>query len=137
MKIIETKYLGIKWLKNKTIEGGSLYEILKSKTADSIVVHLHNKEKGRMWSYIDKKDLLELVVKKNYGLYEVISSYPYKVYFDIDCEPEDLKKIEVNTPNKLLENIIKILNYFLHYTFSHFKRPLISINVFLNNSLCF
>jgi hypothetical protein len=112
MKIIETKYLGIKWLKNKTIEGGSLYEILKSKTADSIVVHLHNKEKGRMWSYIDKKDLLELVVKKNYGLYEVISSYPYKVYFDIDCEPEDLKKIEVNTPNKLLENIIKILNYF-------------------------
>ena len=64
MKIVESKYLGIRWLKNKTLEGGALYDILKIKTDNSVVVHLHNKEKGRMWSYMPKEVLLDLVVKK-------------------------------------------------------------------------
>jgi hypothetical protein len=127
MKIIESKYLGIKWLKNKTIEGGALYEVLKIKTPDSVVVHLHNKEKGRLWSYMDKKDLLELVIKKNYGLYEVISSYPHKVYFDIDCEPKDLEKIKVKSSKELLENIIKILSF-------HFPNPEFAISGVLTKS---
>jgi hypothetical protein len=112
MKIVESKYLGIRWLKNKTVEGGSLYEILKIKTDNSVVVNLHNKEKGRMWSYMSKEMLLELITKKNYGLYEVITSYPHKVYFDIDCTAEDLEKIKMKDSKELLVNILKILTYY-------------------------
>jgi hypothetical protein len=34
--------------------------------------------------FCDEATLLKLVSKKNYGLYEVITSFPHKVYFDVD-----------------------------------------------------
>ena len=45
-----------------------------------------------MWGQCPESQILDLV-KKNIGLYEVMSTYPIKLYFDID-ETEDFKGLE-------------------------------------------
>ena len=65
-------------------------ELLKD---DEVVVAFHTKKLGRGWTNICSNNLLKLI-NKNRGLYEVLVTYPKKVYFDIDFEtpPEDFNQ---------------------------------------------
>lgn len=47
------------------------------------VVHRHCYKDGRLWGAIPKTEILKWIAK-NIGLYEVISDFPHKVFFDID-----------------------------------------------------
>lgn len=85
------------FFKNASNEGGAMKMAIENTPEDSVVIHSHTVKDGRMWGYTTPLRFLELI-KKNKGLYEVITSFPHKLYFDIDgdanCVPlERLKEI--------------------------------------------
>lgn len=69
------------------------------------MIHIHHNKHGRIWGAIAKNDILKWI-SKNIGLFEVVSQYPVKVYFDIDGEENetvDLEKV-INIINKYFNN---------------------------------
>jgi hypothetical protein len=90
------KFLKKNWLKNITNSGGAQNEVIKNKASTDLIIHCQNQDHGRMWCCMTEDELLENT-KKNNGLYEVITEYPHKVYFDIDKDEQTddayLKKI--------------------------------------------
>ena len=77
------KFLKKNWLKNITDSGGAQNEVIKNKASTDLIIHCQHQDHGRMWCCMTEDELLENT-KKNNGLYEVITEYPHKVYFDID-----------------------------------------------------
>lgn len=61
---------------------------------DKSLIHIHNDNKGRMWGAIPKTDILKWI-KKNNGLFEVITEFPHKVYFDIDGEENETVDLQI------------------------------------------
>ena len=62
---------------------GAQDRALKNKTETNRCLAFHLNKHGRGWTCAEESDLPGMI-KKNRGLYEVLSSYPKKVYFDID-----------------------------------------------------
>ena len=87
------KYLKLDFLKNKTEDGGAQNAVLSSLKPTERPIHIHSSKYGRMWANAEPERILKLI-EKNIGLYEVLNSYPLKVYFDID-------KVSDLTPNDL------------------------------------
>ena len=79
------KSLNIEWLKNDSENGGTMELVIQSKADDHIILHSKTKKNGRMWSSDTPEQLLKVCNKDN-GIYEVLSHFPQKVYFDIDCK---------------------------------------------------
>jgi len=69
--------------KNDNAHGGAQAEAIKNCPVDSVGVGIIHPKFGRKWGYAKPEQLLRLL-KKNNGVYEMISKYPYQVYFDID-----------------------------------------------------
>ena len=69
--------------KNASSEGGAMKHAIKNLPEDNIVIHSQTVKNGRMWGYTTPTKLLTLI-EKNKGLYEVITKFPHKLYFDID-----------------------------------------------------
>jgi hypothetical protein len=99
--LLTIKYKGYTFYKNS----GSQDFVLKTTADDETtkLVHIKNKNQGLIWGAVKKNDILRLI-KKNIGLYEVISEYPCKVYFDIDGEEGETIELDK------IKNIIR--NYF-------------------------
>jgi len=102
-------FLKTNWYKNDDDIGGALKESLKNKQSDEVSVLSHTKKHGRCWGNITTTKLLELVEKNN-GIYEIITSFPMKAYFDIDKKGDD-----TNLLNKIK---ILILQYFPNAEFA-------------------
>ena len=90
----QTKAWGLVWTKNASALGGALAHVIRHKpnagSNRQVVVHSHHQRTGRMWTSCSEHKLKQLVEKgKNKGLFEVITSYPHKVYFDVDCHGLD------------------------------------------------
>lgn len=83
--------------KNDSNDGGAMKLAIDAMKHSQITVHSQTKKDGRMWGATDPAHLLNLL-EKNHGLYEVITHFPHKVYFDIDCNakptPDFLQKIK-------------------------------------------
>jgi len=94
------RYLGIDWLKN----AGSQDELLPYKLDTQIMVHSSGR-KGMLWALIQPDQLLKLL-EKDYAIYEVISHFPHKVYFDIDLPELNLE------PDIFLDAIKQIITEF-------------------------
>jgi hypothetical protein len=63
--------------------------VIDSAPQNNIILNSVTKKLGRMWTDTTPDNLLKLT-QKDYGLYEVISFFPHKVYFDIDYKgPHD------------------------------------------------
>ena len=77
------KFLKLSFFKNTSTEGGALKEAIKHKQPNEIIIHSQTKKNGRCWTSTTPENLLQILHKNN-GLYEVITTYPHKVYFDID-----------------------------------------------------
>jgi len=75
----------MQWYKNASDKGGAQAHAIKTATKDSIIIASHTNNKGRMWGNTIPNHFLHLL-EKNHGIYEIITSYPHKVYFDIDEE---------------------------------------------------
>lgn len=72
------------FFKNISENGGAMNEAIKvSNSQTDIVIHSDTQKNGRAWGYTQPLKLLELI-KNNKGIYEVITKFPHKLYFDID-----------------------------------------------------
>lgn len=91
------------FFKNNSIEGGAMKIAIENRKHGEVVIHSHTKKNGRAWGSTEPAKLLSLL-ESNHGLYEVITDFPHKVYFDVDDDKE--------TPTPL--DVIKqhILTYF-------------------------
>ena len=78
------------WYKNASNEGGAMAEAIANRGENEVVVHIQSRKSGRMWSSCSEDKLLKLVTaKRNRGVYEVITDFPYMLYFDVDCDKVD------------------------------------------------
>lgn len=77
------KFLKKNWFKNDNENGGAQNQAISQKAHDEIVIHSQTKKNGRCWTHSTPEFLLN-AVEKNNGIYEVITSFPHKLYFDID-----------------------------------------------------
>jgi len=76
----------INWLKNASENGGAQQIVINSRPDKNLVVCSITKEgdkEARKWADIEPHQLKQLL-KKDSGIYEIICSYPFKIYFDID-----------------------------------------------------
>jgi len=78
----------VDFIKNITGDGGAMNEAFNKLKPDEIPIHSFTNKNGRMWGNTSPKNLLKMI-EKNKGLYEVIHSFPHKVYFDIDKHEKD------------------------------------------------
>lgn len=76
---------GINWIKNATEDGGAMTEAIKRRKNSEFIIHSQTQKNGRLWSSCPSDKICQLI-KKNCGLYEVITDFPHKLYFDIDCK---------------------------------------------------
>ena len=96
----------LSWLKNNSDAGGAMQMVINSCPSEHVVIHSQTKKNGRMWCDVSETELLN-VIKKNNGIYEVLSKYPQKVHFDIDRNHDDLPSEENQAEfyNKITSNI--------------------------------
>jgi hypothetical protein len=95
------------FFKNISENGGAMSEAISTHDkAKDIIIHSDTQKHGRIWGYTQPLKLLELI-KANKGIYEVITAYPHKLYFDID-KKGDVKETFLNdikeTINKYFPN---------------------------------
>jgi hypothetical protein len=76
------QYQKLTWWKNDS-PGGAMKEAIANKLPLHIVVKSWTNKYGQIWTHLTPEHCLKLL-EKNYGIYEVITSFPHKVYFDID-----------------------------------------------------
>ena len=69
--------------KNDNKNGGAMSEAIKNCSSNHVVIHTQQQKRGRAWGHCSPDKLVSLL-EKNSGIYEVITKYPCKVYFDID-----------------------------------------------------
>lgn len=74
---------GLSWYKNASEHGGAMKQAIEKKKPDEVVIHSQSKKNGRLWTSCTPDKLCKLIAK-NHGIYEVITGYPHKLYFDID-----------------------------------------------------
>ena len=111
MSIKELKVWKTIFYKNMSAEGGALKQAINNKPSDHVIVHSQTQKYGRMWGFTNNLSLLKLL-EKNHGIYEVMTTFPFKVYFDID------KKVGGNG-NEYLAKIKKDIQiYFPHCEFA-------------------
>ena len=95
MDIQEFKAWKITFFKNKSENGGAMAKAIEEAKQTDIILHSDTQKNGRMWGYTQPLKLSELI-KKNNGIYEVITKFPHKVYFDVDGKEDcpDLAKLK-------------------------------------------
>ena len=81
----EVKANGCTFYKNKSEAGGAQAHAIKSAPRQSAIIGTITQKMGRMWGYTTPANLLKQL-EKNKGIYEIITEFPHKVYFDIDEE---------------------------------------------------
>jgi hypothetical protein len=98
-------FLKSKFFKNVSAQGGAQAHAIKTCPKDHLVVSRQNDKHPKLWGFMTPANYLD-ALDKNHNLFEIITSYPHKVYFDIDRAESD------NFP-EFLETIKKqILSFF-------------------------
>lgn len=96
------KMLKVEFFKNDSEHGGAMMEAIKQCPEGHIVIHSQTKKNGRMWGHTTPERFVDML-QSNHGLYEVITKFPHKVYFDIDgkvdelCTEEEFQNVIDNT----------------------------------------
>jgi len=98
------------WWKNDDTNGGAMKEAINRCPADQQVIKSWTTKNGQMWTFMPPEALVKQI-EKNHGIYEVITRFPHKLYFDID---RHLDGTETDKDTYLDECIRNIKNYFPH-----------------------
>ncbi len=118
----------INWFKNNDANGGSMKEAIKNALDGQIIVHSQTQKNGRLWTSILPDKFITLTLE-NKGLYEVITKFPHKVYFDIDKQGQ--------VDSLYLQGVKKIIErYFPNATFAisgSYKETKTSFHFILTN----
>jgi len=127
----EFKAWKITWHKNDDEQGGSQDASIKKCKEDEIVVKSQTVKNGSLWASISPSQFLELI-QTNKGLYEVITKFPHKVYFDIDKKGEYNDEEFQNYKESVKEIILR---YFpnANFAISGSNDNKASLHIILNN----
>lgn len=123
----------LNWKRGK----GSQDTILSNMPNGNICIAFHNKKYGRGWTHTEPNYLINLI-SKNRNIFEVLSTYPKKVYFDVDFNnpPEDFNQ------DDFLNNLFISINEFfpnINFAISGSVSPdkasfhLVATNYIINN----
>ena len=86
-RFTQKSYLKHVFFKNKTDLGGAMHFVISSLKQSEIAMHTHTLKNGKSWAITTPNALLKFT-EVNRGAFEIISSFPHKVYFDIDKKDE-------------------------------------------------
>lgn len=90
LKTKEVKVWKTRFWKNITkLEGGAQAQAIKNVGANEVCIASQTVKNGRMWGITTPQNLLTLL-EDNHGIYDLITKFPHKIYFDID-KKENLK----------------------------------------------
>jgi hypothetical protein len=129
----EFKAWKMSWYKNNDENGGSQNECIGKLKNDEVVVKSQTAKNGSLWGCVEPNNFLQLI-QSNKGLYEVITKYPHKVYFDIDRKGEYSAEEFNNYKQSVKEIILKYFpNAELAVSGSNFNKA--SLHIILNNYL--
>ena len=81
------------FFKNNNAEGGAMKLAINNCKNGQIVIHSQSQKNGRLWGATEPAKFLSLL-ESNHGLYEVITHFPHKVYFDVDDDKEHRTPLE-------------------------------------------
>jgi hypothetical protein len=97
----------VDFFKNDDDNGGAMAEAIKQCPENNIVIHSQTKKNGRLWGYLEPNKFLNMI-EKNYGLYEVITQFPHKVYFDVDgkCDRQHTDEEFKNWIDQTIDHIL-------------------------------
>lgn len=104
MSIEKVSYLKSTFYKNLSKVGGAQAQAIKESSKTNVVVCSDTQKNGRLYGFMDETKFINSL-DSNKGLYEIITRYPHKVYFDIDdatntVSLEQCKSLILNTfPN--------------------------------------
>lgn len=109
----ECDILGLKWLQNKSGDGGAMKKIKEYKLPNNILIaRIHQKyiqhKLFRTYGQCTPNTLLPLLANSN-DLYEVIDRYPFKPYFDIDEPQQAGGSLDINDHLPKYMNVINEL----------------------------
>ena len=77
------------WEANDDSNGGAMAAAIAKCPHDSVVIMSQYKKLPRYYAAVKPTHLIKLL-DSNKGIYECLSHYPRKVYFDIDCKKKDV-----------------------------------------------
>jgi len=84
LKTKEVKVWKTRFWKNITkLEGGAQAQAIKNVGANEVCIASQTVNNGRMWGITTPQNLLTLLENNN-GIYDLITKFPHKIYFDID-----------------------------------------------------
>ena len=133
--VYTTKVYGMEWFKNDS-EGGAQLQCLNQMKETEIIIKSDTQKNGQMWGSTTEKVLLKLL-ETNKGIYEIISHFPHKVYFDIDCHQETEKMLTSEEQETHLNNtLIHIEEFFPQADIAvsgSYTSTKISYHIVLNN----
>ncbi len=101
----------INWLCNATAKGGAQKIVIDSKAPDSVVITSITDSKRRTpdGKIIEKRKYADVnttemktLLNNNKGIFEIIHTYPHKIYFDVDGKGDK--------PNNYQEKVIDKIN---------------------------
>lgn len=84
------------WYKNDDKNGGAQAVAIKECKENEVSIKSWTQKLGQMWGSLTAEKLLKLL-ESNYGIYELFTKYPLKMFFDID------KKVEQQITNEEAE----------------------------------
>lgn len=98
-------FLKSSFFKNVSQQGGAQAHAIKLCPKDHLVVSRQNDKNPKLWGYMNPVHYLS-ALEKNHNLFEIITTYPHKVYFDFDGP-------ESTDFNALIQSLCaKVLTYF-------------------------
>jgi len=98
-----TKFLKSVFFKNVSANGGAQAHAIKMCPENHIVVARQADNHTKLWGFMEPARFLE-AIKINHHLFEIIPSYPYKVYFDVDgSEVKDFSKYVEECKDQVLK----------------------------------
>jgi len=83
MPTTEVNIWKTRFWKNGAEKTGAQEDAIKALNADQVPIKSWTIKHGQMWGLTTPDKLLKLIEKNN-GIYELLHSYPKKVYFDVD-----------------------------------------------------
>ena len=101
-KHFETIKHGVRMLGNKATIKHADNEIISERQTDDITFKVQTSDVQHLYGNINYLEIIPKLIT-NQGYYEMVSSYPFKIYFDIDG---------INKPDNYLDKILTKIKKF-------------------------
>jgi hypothetical protein len=109
----QIKLLKNTFFKNDDDKGGALAQSIKECPENNITIKHHSNKNGQAWGFTTPEKYVDMITKNN-NLYEMITKYPFKIYFDVDVkDTNDLANLQTKEQqDNFFDKTLKIITDF-------------------------